>query len=223
MKGTTKDTALRERLEAGAPELGVPLEPAAADALLELLGLLERWNRAYNLTAVDAPAEALTKHVLDSLAALRGVQGTRVLDVGTGAGFPGLPLAVVAPERTFTLLDSHRKKLRFVDQAAATLGLDNVTTVHARAEDYAPEAGFDTVTCRAFAPLERFVGWAGHLVAPGGRLLALKGPIAEDELAGVPAGWRTVCEPVVVPFLDGRRTLVVMTRDDDIQAARSPR
>lgn len=216
-------TELRERLEAGARELGVSLAPGAADALLALLDLLARWNRAYNLTAVDTPAEALTKHVLDSLAALRAVSGTRVLDVGTGAGFPGLPLAIVAPERQFTLLDSHRKKLRFVDQAAATLGLANVTTVHARAEDYAPERGFDTVTCRAFAPLSRFVAWAGHLVAPGGRLLALKGPIGGDELAGVPEGWQTVCEPVVVPFLDGRRTLVVMTRDEDTGAARSPK
>ena len=223
MNGTIDDKALRERLEAGARELGVPLTTDAADDLLTLLGLLERWNRAYNLTAVDAPSEALTKHVLDSLAALPGVAGTRVLDVGTGAGFPGLPLAVICPERSFTLLDSHRKKLKFVDQAAATLGLDNVTTVHARAEGHRPESGYDTVTCRAFAPLSRFVGWAGHLVAPGGRLLALKGPISEAELTSVPAGWQTVCEPVVVPFLDGRRTLVVMTRNEDTQAARSPR
>ncbi|MEO0616170.1 MAG: 16S rRNA (guanine(527)-N(7))-methyltransferase RsmG [Pseudomonadota bacterium] len=207
--------ALRSRLEAGAEQLGLALGTGACDQLLALLKLLERWNQTYNLTAIAEPGEALVKHVFDSLVAAPAVQGSRVLDVGTGAGFPGLPLAVLAPARHFTLLDSNRKKLRFVTQAAAELGLANVSTVHARAEAHEDAAGFDTVTCRALAPLERFIGWAGHLVAPGGRLLALKGPIGEDELAAVPAGWRTVCEPVVVPFLDGRRTLVVISRDGD--------
>ena len=212
------DAVLETRLREGAEALGIELAPAAPRQLVALLRLLERWNRAYNLTAVASPGDALVKHVLDSLAALPALAGTRILDVGTGAGFPGLPLAVAAPEREFTLLDSNRKKLRFVDQAAAELGLDNVATVHARAEDFEAGDGFDTVVCRAFAPLARFVGWAGHLVGPGGRLLALKGPIADDELAQVPAGWRTVCEPVVVPFLDGRRTLVIMSRDGEAQA-----
>ncbi|MEO0346208.1 MAG: 16S rRNA (guanine(527)-N(7))-methyltransferase RsmG [Pseudomonadota bacterium] len=211
----SKPNALRSRLEKGAGELGLALDAAACDQLIALLTLLERWNKTYNLTAIAEPGEALVKHLFDSLVAAPAVQGSRVLDVGTGAGFPGLPLAVLAPERQFTLLDSNRKKLRFVTQAAAELGLSNVATVHARAEAYEDAAGFDTVTCRALAPLERFVGWAGHLVAPGGRLLALKGPIGDDELAAVPAGWQTVCEPVVVPFLDGRRTLVVISRDRD--------
>lgn len=207
--------ALRSQLEAGARELKLELDATKSDQLLTLLKLLERWNKTYNLTAIAEPGEALVKHVFDSLVAAPEVMGSRVLDVGTGAGFPGLPLAVLAPERPFTLLDSNRKKLRFVTQAAAELGLTNVSTVHARAEAHEDAVGFDTVTCRALAPLDRFIGWAGHLAAPGGRLLALKGPIGDDELAAVPAGWQTLSKPVVVPFLDGRRTLVVISRNGD--------
>src|SRR6478752_5172076 len=143
----------RSALIQAAGALGAPLAPAAADQLLKLIDELLRWNRTYNLTAITRREEAITHHLLDSLSVQSALHGTTVADVGTGAGFPGLPLAVVEPERRFTLIDSNNKKVRFVGHAAHLLGLSNVTAVHARSESFKAVKPFDTVIARAFAAL----------------------------------------------------------------------
>lgn len=203
---------LQQDLARGTAALGLDLPDGASDRLLRLMALLGKWNRAYNLTAITEPGEVLRKHVLDSLAAAPFVHGRRVLDVGTGGGFPGLPLAIIAPGREFVLLDSHAKKLRFIDHAAAELGLGNVATVHARAEQYRPAAPFDTVLCRALARLDRFLGWTAHLVADDGIALAMKGQKPTDELAALPTGWHAKARPVVVPLLSETRHIVELRR-----------
>lgn len=208
----------RAALIAGAAELGVALSDAQAAQLLRLGEELQRWNRAYNLTAIKDPAGILTHHLLDSLAANADLAGTTVADVGTGAGFPGLPLAVVNPGRQFTLIDAVDKKLRFVDHAARELGLSNVATRHGRVEKLAVEAPFDTVIARAFAPLPRMLGWIGDLCGPGTRVVAMKGrwppgPDAPDENAPLPDGWQVeAVRPVQVPGLAAARHHVLLRR-----------
>ena len=203
---------LAHDLDAAAVEMGLELAPADAERLLALIRLLAKWNRAYNLTAIDEPGQVLAKHVLDSLSLQPFLSGSRVLDVGTGGGFPGLPLAIMNPQREFVLLDSHAKKLRFIEQAAADLDLGNVSTVHARVEDYAPETLFDSITSRAFASLRQFADWTERLLAPQGRLLAMKGRLDAAELEALPAGWQVETHPVVVPFVDAARHIVTLRR-----------
>jgi len=178
-----------------------------------LLDELERWNRKFNLTAVRDRAQMAVLHIADSLAARRFLEGHRVLDVGTGPGFPGLPLAIVEPEREFTLLDSNNKKIRFVEHAARMLGLDNVVAVKARAEDYAPGHRFDTVIARALASLPRLVEIAGHHVREGGVFVALKGRYPAEELEGLPAPWSHEVTELDVPGLEkGSRHAVLLRR-----------
>ncbi len=202
--------ALRTLTE-GAAGLGVALPPEAAGAMLRLLDELERWNAAYNLTAIRDRRQMLTHHLLDSLSVQRALQGTRIADVGTGAGFPGLPLAIVDPQRQFTLLDSNGKKIRFVTHAARVLGLKNVDAVHVRAERYTPAAPFDTVVARAFAALETLAESVAPLCGPRTRVLAMKGRPSGDELSRLPPGWRIErIEPLEVPGLGEERQLVVL-------------
>ena len=199
----------RTRLAAGAVQLGVSLDGAALDRLMAYVALLVKWNRAYNLTAVRDPAEMIEKHLLDSLSITGYLHGERICDVGTGAGLPGVPLAIACPERHFTLLDSNGKKTRFLVQAAAELQLRNLDVVHARAEQYRPPAPCDTVVTRAFATLADMLAASGHLLAADGRFLAMKGAFPRDELAAVPPGFRV--QDVVelhVPGLEGARHLV---------------
>ena len=178
-----------------------------------LLDLLERWNRKVNLTAIRDRAEMVTIHLLDSLAAAPLLHGEVVLDIGTGAGFPGLPLAIVEPGRRFVLLDSNNKKVQFVRHAAAALGLDNVEGAKARAEDYAPGYRFDTVIARAVASLPRLLEIAGHHVGEGGVFIALKGRYPAQELRQIPAGWDYTVEELSVPGLDaGSRHAVLLRR-----------
>ena len=179
-----------ETLVQDAASLGVALSEHDGRRLLTLLDELARWNRTYNLTAISTPAEMLTHHLLDSLAIHRDLQGTRIADVGTGAGFPGLPLAVCNPARHFTLIDSTAKKIRFVSHAAQALGLTNVTAVHARAESLRPEAPFDTVVARALAPLPQLLAQVASLCGAQTRVLAMKGRWPSEELASLPAPWR---------------------------------
>lgn len=152
------------------------------------------------------------KHLLDSLTVHPYLDGAFVTDVGTGAGFPGLPLAIVDPARRFTLLDSTTKKIRFVEHAVAALGLDNVTPVVTRAEAYHPGQRATTVVSRALAALPLFVAQAGHLCARNGRLLAMKGRLPADEIAALPRGWQHRVERLRVPGLDDERTLVILER-----------
>ena len=153
------------------------------------------------------------KHLLDSLSIHAFLRGTTVADVGTGAGFPGLPLAVVNPHRQFTLVDSTAKKCRFVEHAAARLGLTNVTVVNARAEAWRPPRPFDCIVSRALGKVSEFIRVAGHLCAPDGRLLAMKGKHPEAELDALPRGWRVAAvHPVDVPGLDAERHVVELVR-----------
>ncbi len=203
-----------DSLRAGARAMGLELDDRATSRLEQLLAELSRWNRAYNLTAIDDPARMITHHLLDSLAIHFALQGRRVADVGTGAGFPGLPLAVVNPGREFTLLDSSAKKLRFVTHAARTLGLDNVRALHARVDQAAAGAGYDVVVSRAFSSLPDFVGGAAHLLAPGGCLLAMKGRWPQPELDQLDSGWQVEAVALAVPGLGEARHLVALRRPD---------
>lgn len=203
----------RDRLIRDAGTLGVQLSVADAGRLLALTQELARWNRTYNLTSITAPDEMLTHHLLDSLAVQTDLHGTRVADVGTGAGFPGLPLALCNPERAFTLIDSNGKKIRFVSHAAHLLGLTNVTPVQARAEAFRPGKPFDTLLARAFAPLPQLLPSVEGLCGPETRVLAMKGRWPEEELAALPAPWRVVASrPLVVPGLEAARCVIVLMR-----------
>ncbi len=178
-----------------------------------LLDELERWNRKVNLTAVRDRAQMVTLHLEDSLAARPLLEGEQILDVGTGPGFPGLPLAIAEPDRHFTLLDSNNRKILFVEHVAGLLGLDNVTAVRARAEDYAPGRRFDTVIARALASLPRLVEIAGHLVREDGVFVALKGRYPAAELEELPAPWSHEVTELDVPGLEqGSRHAVLLRR-----------
>jgi len=203
----------REQLEAGARELRVELTPAMADALLRLLDELERGNTQFNLTAIRDRQGMLRKHLLDSLSLHAFLRGARVADVGTGAGFPGLPLALVNPDRDFALIEATGKKARFVSKTAAAVGAGNVEVIHTRAETYRPDRGFDTVVARALSSLADFVAYAGHLLAPGGRLLAMKGKRPDEEISALPKSFRVLAvHRLRVPGLDDERHLVELCR-----------
>ena len=208
---------MNEALVAGARALGVTLEGAQADKLVTLLGELARWNRSINLTSIDSGPEAVTHHLLDSLSADAELTGTRIADVGTGAGFPGLPLAVVNPSREFLLIDAVDKKLRFVDHAARVLGLTNVRTRHARVEQMADEHAFDTVISRAFAPLPRLLELLAPLCDTHTRVVAMKGrwpPVPGTDDAGtLPERWSLEsARRVEVPGLGAERHLLRLQR-----------
>jgi len=186
----------------------------AAEKLDMLLVELERWNRRVNLTAIRDREQMVTAHVLDSLVVRPLLEGSTVLDVGTGAGFPGLPLAIVEPQRQFTLLDSNNKKIMFVQHAAGLLGLENVTPVQARCEDYAPGHRFDTVIARALATLPRLVEIAGHHVGEDGVFVALKGRYPAEEIEHMStAPWAFAVTELEVPGLEqGSRHAVLLRR-----------
>jgi len=203
-------------LMSGAAELGIPLSSDQAAQLLRLLDELDDWNQRMNLTAIRERGQQITKHLLDSLAVHSYLRGARIADIGTGAGFPGLPLAVALPQLELTLVDSTAKKLKFVEHAAQTLGLRNVQTVHTRAENYRPKERFDSVVSRAVGPIETFVKWSGHLCVGGGRLLAMKGRYPTDELEHIPNGWKLAAvHRLNIPGLDEQRHLVELCRSHD--------
>lgn len=193
-------------IQSGCDALALSLSEPQVQKLSDFVGLLHKWNKAYNLTAVRDPSQMVPLHVLDSLSIAPLLTAGNLLDVGTGAGFPGIPLAIAQPDRQFTLLDSNIKKTRFVQQAAIELGLKNVTVVHSRVEEYNSPAGFATVTARAFAPLARMLPQIEPHIAEGGCLLAMKSQRADEELEQVPEGWRlTETIELRVPNVDGAR------------------
>ena len=210
----TARAALQARLEQGIAALGLALPAGAVQRLLDYQALLERWNAAYNLTAIRDPAEMVTRHLLDSLAILPYVQGGTLADLGTGPGLPGIPLAIAAPARQILLVDSNGKKVRFLREAIRALQLDGVRAVQSRVEDV--EGTFDCITARAFASLADMLGWGGHLLAPGGVWLAMKGKAPDEELPGVPSGFAVRgIHALAVPGLDAERSLVVLGRTGD--------
>jgi 16S rRNA (guanine527-N7)-methyltransferase len=202
-------TAERELLVAGARELGIELDTDRAETLLKLVDELEQGNSQFNLTAIRDRRGMLQKHVLDSLSLQPYLRGERLADVGTGAGFPGLVLGVVNPQRRFTLIEATGKKARFVEQTAQRIDLRNVQVVNSRAESYRPFELFDTVVARALASLADFVAYAGHLCAPGGRLLAMKGKRPDEEISALPRTFRVLAvHRLSVPGLPDERHLV---------------
>lgn len=211
--------ALADRLVAGARLLQVALSEAQLARLLDYLQLLAKWNAVYNLTAIRDPLQMVTQHLLDSLAALPAFAGAQnVLDVGAGGGLPGMVLAIwgaeAQPAMRVALIDTVHKKTAFLIQAKAQLGLDNVEVHTGRVEQLRVTRQFDVITSRAFAELADFVTWSGHLLAPGGRFIAMKGVRPDAEIARLPAGWRvTDVQPLDVPGLQAERHLVSIAKD----------
>lgn len=200
-----------ELLEDGLYDLELEEILGGDNLLMEYVTELMNWNRVYNLTSVRKPTDIVTRHILDSLTILPHLHGERILDIGTGAGLPGIPLAIACPEREFVLLDSSSKKLRFVQQTLGILNLDNVTLVDSRVEEFQPDALFDTIICRAFSDLPDFYRYAARLCNDEGRMLAMKGvyPMTEVECLED----KSVIDDVValkVPGLDAERHLVIM-------------
>jgi 16S rRNA (guanine527-N7)-methyltransferase len=202
---------LRTDLDAGLAALG--LDPALAMPLLAYLALLDRWNRTYNLTAIRDPREMVGKHLLDSLAMHPYLAAGSLADLGTGAGLPGIPLALAKPALQVTLVESNGKKARFLREAVRTLGLANARVAESRAEALNEPGAYDVITARALATLPLIIELGGHLLKPGGRLLAMKGAVPDDEIASLPAGWRLEhVRPLTVPGLAAERHLVVVGR-----------
>ncbi len=182
--------------------------------LLGYVNLLNKWNKAYNLTSVRDPKEMLVKHLLDSLVVSEHLKGKRFIDVGTGPGLPGIPLAIVNPDAQFVLLDSLGKRITFIRQVIHELGITNVTAVKSRVEEY-QALPFDAVISRAFASLSDMVTWCHHLPAPNGVFFALKGQLDENEMADLPKNCSVIgIKPLIVPRLEGQRHLVILQREE---------
>lgn len=181
--------------------------------LVQYVQLLDKWNSAYNLTSVRDPMEMLVKHIMDSLAVAPFIKGQRIIDVGTGPGLPGIPLAICFPDKEFTLLDSLGKRIRFLNQVKLQLGLKNVTPLQSRVEEHQPDPGYDVVLSRAFASLSDMIGWCAHLPANNGQFLAMKGAQAAEEIAALPDFVKVVAnETLFVPELTGQRFLVIVEK-----------
>lgn len=196
-------------LDKGLAAMG--LDPALAPPLLAYLTLLHRWNGTYNLTAIRDPLEMVTRHLLDSLAMQPFLEQGTLADLGTGPGLPGIPLAIARPQLQVTLVESNGKKARFMREAVRQLGLGNARVAESRAEALAEPGAYDNVTARAMDTLAGIIAVGGHLLRPGGKLLAMKGVYPHDEIAQLPAGWQVEqVLPLQVPGLTGERHLVVV-------------
>jgi 16S rRNA (guanine527-N7)-methyltransferase len=207
------EDGLAAELKSGLGALRLKVAGETERKLLDYVALIAKWNRVYSLTAVREPSNMLTHHVLDSLAVAPHLTGHTLLDVGSGAGLPGIPLAIAKPDLHVTLLDSNRKKTTFQQQAVIELGLQNVEIANARIEAWNPGAQFDIVISRAFSDLAQFVALAGPFCAPGGGLAAMKGIYPTEELARVPSSFAvTRVVPLGVPGVEGERHLVLMQR-----------
>ncbi|WAF85865.1 16S rRNA (guanine(527)-N(7))-methyltransferase RsmG [Metapseudomonas otitidis] len=206
-----------EELTQGAATLGVALGARQHELLMGYLALLIKWNKAYNLTAVRNPDEMVSRHLLDSLSVVPFVaeRGNDWLDVGSGGGMPGVPLAILFPERRFTLLDSNGKKTRFLTQVKLELGLDNLGVVNARVEAFRPEQPFAGIVSRAFSALEDFANWTRHLGDRDTHWLAMKGLRPDDELARMPDDFKVEAEhTLAVPGCQGQRHLLILRRTE---------
>ena len=204
-----------QELIEGAQQLGVILTEQQQQQLLQYLGLLIKWNKAYNLTAVRNPDEMVSRHLLDSLSVVQYVEpyGNDWLDVGSGGGMPGVPLAIIFPERKFTLLDSNGKKTRFLTQVKLELKLDNLEVIHNRVEAFTPARAFSGIISRAFSSLADFTNWTRHLGDTNSHWLAMKGVHPDDELQALPEDFRLdSCQILKVPGCQGQRHLLILQR-----------
>ncbi len=193
-------------LESGLNELGLSIAVDKINTLLAFVTLIEKWNKTYNLTSIRNKEDMVILHILDSLAILPFLKGSRILDIGTGAGLPGIPLALYAPDFEFVLLDSNAKKTRFVQQAILELELNNVHVHHARVETFEDDPGFDTIISRAFSSLQDFLVMSEHLLRENGKLLAMKGQHPKEELEQLAMPWETIT--VHVPGIKAERCIV---------------
>lgn len=192
----------------------LPLGPAQVGRLMAYLALLQKWNRTYNLTAIREPSRMVSHHLLDSLSIVPYIKAGPVLDVGTGAGLPGIPLAIARPDVQITMLDSNSKKTAFVQQVVTELGLSNARVMNARVESWHPDEPFESVVSRAFSSIRDFAEKSAHLLRKDGELLAMKGLQPDDEMADLPPGFAVgQILKLVIPGLDGQRHLVVIKRD----------
>ena len=203
----------RRQLSDGLEAIGADLDPGQQEKLLAFLALLNKWNRAYNLTAVREPRQMVPRQLLDSLTLLPFVSAERVLDVGAGGGLPGIPLAIARPDIAFTLLDSNSKKTRFLTQCVLELRLHNVAVIHGRAEDCEPDQPYTQITSRAFTALPGLVAWCGGLLADAGQFLAMKGQFPDDEVSQLPSDWQVGARHRLdYPGCDGERHLLIINR-----------
>ncbi|WP_033928993.1 16S rRNA (guanine(527)-N(7))-methyltransferase RsmG [Vibrio cholerae] len=205
---------LRVKLDALISKTSLTVTEQQREQLVGYVQLLDKWNKAYNLTSVRDPMEMLVKHILDSLVVCPHLVGERFIDVGTGPGLPGIPLAIMHPDKEFVLLDSLGKRIRFLKQVIHELKINNVLPVQSRVEEFDPESGFDGVLSRAFASMTDMVNWCQHLPKPnGGVFLALKGVRPDDEITLLPE-WCSVTDikALQVPELEGERHLVILSR-----------
>ena len=205
--------SLQSELDGLLAQTDLNITTEQASQLIQLVDLLVKWNKAYNLTSVRDPSQMLVKHIMDSIVVSPHLEGNSFIDVGTGPGLPGLPLAILNPNKHFVLLDSLGKRLRFIRQAILSLGLKNVEIVQSRVEEYKPEIGFDCVLSRAFASLEDMLSWCHHLPNENGHFLALKGQYPESEILNLDSKFKFIESVTLqVPQLDGERCLVKVKR-----------
>ena len=198
-----------QRLQKGIEQLGLKISESQQQKLLSYLELMLKWNKAFNLTAIRDLDNMVIKHLLDSLSILSFIDKSPILDVGTGAGLPGIPLAICLPDYQFVLLDSNGKKTRFLTQAKIELGLENIEIINSRIEDYKPDIRFEIITCRAFAALNTILDRTQHLVTSTTRIKAMKG---KEEMPDLPAGYtQQAIHKLQVPWLDEERHLIEIT------------
>ena len=207
---------LIEHIASGAQSLGQELAEESIEKCARLLCELERWNARINLTAIRDPREMVSGHLLDSMAIRPLINGKSLIDIGTGAGFPGLPIAIAEPGLTVELLDSNARKIGFVQHVIGELDISNAVVVRSRAENYAPGKRFDTVIARGLASIPRLIEFGGHLVAEKGIMLALKGRFPADELEAMPAAWDHEVTELTVPGLDARHVVTLKRSKEEI-------
>lgn len=205
---------MKKFLQQALDNNGLDLPEATQQKILTYLDLMQHWNQAFNLTAIHNPNEMILLHIIDSLTINLYLHGSRILDVGTGAGLPGIPLALVNPDKHFLLLDSNSKKTRFLTHVKHELKLDNVEVLHARCEDFHSEKCFDTIVSRAFAAIKVMLAATQHLICPDGQFLAMKGVYPEQEIADVPDGFRVFSvHGLQIKGLDVERCLVCIAKE----------
>jgi 16S rRNA (guanine527-N7)-methyltransferase len=204
------------QLQQGLNSINLSLSEAQRSKLLDYIELMRKWNQSFNLTAITNPASMISHHLLDSLIIAPYLKGQQHIDVGSGAGLPGIPLAIALPEQQFTLLDSNGKKTRFLLQAKLHLQLNNIQVVQKRVEDYQPNILFDNVLSRAFASISDMLNWSEHLCKPNGHFLALKGQFPDKELASLPTGFKVdSAHSLLVPGIEGQRHLLIIQKTSD--------